>query len=89
MENKEASTGTTLTFDTQIQADTMYMIVMSAPVTATARRMKCSMIKVIDTTTNEISFGSSDFVVTVNNLKLTITNNNIRYGLMASLIKLM
>jgi hypothetical protein len=88
VENKVTSTGTTLIFDTTIQADTMYLIAMSAPVTKTARHMKCSMIRVVDTTTNEISFGSTTFVVTVNNQKVTITNNSVLYGMEASLIKL-
>lgn len=89
VENKATTSGTTLTFDTSIQSDTMYLIAMSAPVTATGRYMKCSMIRVIDTTTNEISFGDSQFEVTVSNLKVTITNNSVRYGIRASLIKLM
>ena len=88
VENKATSSGTTVTFDTQIQADTMYLIAMSAPVTSTGRYMKCSMIRVVDTTTNEISFGDSAFVVTVNNFRVTITNNSVRYGIRASLIKL-
>ena len=89
VESKVTSTGTTVTFDTPIQADTMYLIAMSAPVTATGRYMKCSMIRVVDTTTNEISFGDSQFEVTVSNLKVTITNNSVRYGIRATLIKLM
>lgn len=87
VENKETSTGSALTFDTPIQSDKMYLIAMSAPITSTARQMKCSVIRAVNTTTNEISFGDSGFAVTVSNLKITITNNGILYGLRASLIK--
>ena len=90
VESKATSSGSALTLDTQIQADTMYLIAMSAPVTSTGRYMKCSMIRVVGTTTNEISFGDSAFTVTVdNNSRVTITNNSVRYGIRASLIKLM
>lgn len=88
VERKETSTGNTLTFDTPIQSDTMYLIAMTAPVTSTERYMKCSMIRAVGTTTNEISFGDSRFVVTVSDLKVTITDNRVLYGLRASLIKL-
>ena len=89
VERKETSSGDSLTFDTTLQTDAMYLVAMSAPVSAASRRMRCSMIRIVNTTTNEIYFGSSDFTVSVSSLKLSIISSGVRYGLKASLIKLM
>ena len=88
VERKETSSGDSLTFDTTLQTNTMYLVTMSAPVSAAARRMRCSMIRVVNTTTNEIFFGSSDFTVSVSSLKLSIISSGVAYGIKASLIKL-
>ena len=89
VESKATSSGDSLTFDTTLQNDTMYLVAMSAPVSAASRRMRCSMIRTVNTTTNEIYFGSPDFTVSVSALKLSIICSEVRYGLRATLIKLM
>ena len=88
VEYKKTTTGTTVTFDSQVENDKEYLISMEAPITATSRRMRLSMVNVTNSVINEVYFGESGFSLSVNDRRITITANGVNYGVCASLIKL-
>ena len=88
VEKKTTKTGDSVTFDTTISSDTIYLVTMSASTTATGRRLRLSMINCVGGNTNEEYIGSQYYTLTVTNGKLTITGSTLAYGIEAILIKL-
>ena len=88
LEHKATTTGNSLTLNTQLTADKSYLLSIQAPTTATGRRTRLSLICVVQNETNEIYIGSQYFTVTASNRYITITGDNLNYGIEASLIKL-
>ena len=86
-ESIATTTGNSVTFTKQLTNDINYVVVMSAPTTATGRRQRLSLIVLGNNNLNEVYFGDN-FTLSVNDRRLSITTDGVTYGISASILML-
>lgn len=86
-ESIQTTTGNSISFTKQLENDKNYLVIMSAPTTSTGRRQRLSFIVLGNNNINEVYVGDL-FSLTVTDRRLTITTENVTYGIIASILQL-